>query len=92
LKAFNPSLFVPPTAKLAGNFSMDLSNPQAVPQFDQQATDRVCVRWESNPLPEAGNTLDVVMFINASVATKTLYGSSWRRKPYATTTVGLQKP
>ncbi len=64
--------FCAPDRKLAGNFSMDLSNPQAVPQFDQQATDRVCVRWESNPLPEAGNTLDVVMFVNASVATQDL--------------------
>ena len=65
-------VFCAPDRKLAGNFSVDLGNTQAIPVFDEQATNKVCVRWETPPLAEAGNTLHVVMFVNAAIENEDL--------------------
>jgi hypothetical protein len=84
--------FCVPDKKLAGNFAIDLGTSQALPAFDDQATNKVCVRWETTPLAEAGNTTDVVMFVNASVEAEDLLQITLETENHtATTTVPSAK-
>jgi len=78
--------FCAPDRKLAGNFAIDLSNPQAVPQFDQQAVCRVSVRWEDPPLLEANNTQQIKVFVNANIAAEDLIRITLETETHTSTT------
>ncbi len=71
-ETFQSVSFCAPDRKLAGHFALDLSNPQALPVFDEQASAKVRVRWDDPPLPEPDNTLHVRMFVNAAIAAEDL--------------------
>ena len=59
--------FCNPDKKMAGHFSIDMSSPAALPQFDQHAACRITAGWEDPPLLEGGRTLNVRMFANAAI-------------------------
>ena len=60
---------VAPDRKLAGDFTIDLGNPSALPVMDEQASDRVRARWDNSPLMETGEIINVKMFMNAAIHT-----------------------
>ncbi|MFA5228974.1 MAG: FISUMP domain-containing protein [Candidatus Paceibacterota bacterium] len=60
------TLYVP-DRKLAGDFTIDLGNPSVLPVMDEQASDRVKVRWEDPPLLETGEIINARMFMNAGI-------------------------
>jgi uncharacterized protein (TIGR02145 family) len=56
-----------PDRKLAGDFTINLGNPFALPMMDEQASDRVRVRLENPPLLETGEIINARMFMNAAI-------------------------
>ncbi len=58
--------FCNPDKKMAGHFSIDMSSPAALPQFDQHAACRITAGWEDPPVEE-GRTLNVRMFANTAI-------------------------
>ena len=58
---------VAPDRKLAGDFTINLGNPFALPMMDEQASDRVRVRLENPPLLETGEIINARMFMNAAI-------------------------